>query len=97
MTTIYIGNEEININIRFDDKQIQYLGPENLVLVKKLNKIEQNVVYVDCFFRDENSRVYIEEYSIDLSDVLSEYTEVIENEYNVIVGATKDVSREPLR
>ena len=89
-TVIYLYNDGRNVILEFEGNRIQYLGPKNLLCFNRIRRIEMNVVYVECCFEDEEKKIYREEDYIDLSDVLSEYTDVLNRAYSVRVGKPKE-------
>lgn len=96
ITNIYLSNEGRNVILTFNENRIQYLGPKNLLSFHRINRIEQNVIYIDCYFEDLDGKIYCEEDYIDLSDVLCGYESVIEGKYTIIVGKRDSGERETL-
>lgn len=94
--TIYVGNEGRNVILQFNHQRIQYLGPKNLFGFQRVNRVEENVVYVSCYFEDEKGCIYTEEDYIDLAEVLCDYKEVLLSEYHVVIGKPSDSMREKL-
>lgn len=94
--TIFVWNEGRNVILQFSHQRIQYLGPKNLLAFHRVNRIEEHVIYVSCYFEDENGCIYKEEDYIDLTDVLCDDQEVLLGEYQVVIGKPSGSSREKL-
>ena len=86
VTYIYLYNNGRNIILYFNNNRVQYLGPKNLVGFHRINNIKGDVIYVDCYYKDDNNVIYSEEDYIDLTDVMSDYIDVINGNYRVILG-----------
>lgn len=93
---IYLYNEARNVILSFQKERVQYLGPKNLVSFHRINRIEQNVLYVDCYFTDSNGTIYCEEDYIDLSDVLCDHENILQSKYTISIGKPNSSERESL-
>ena len=93
----HLYNEGRNIILETPSGRVQYLGPKNLLCFHRINKIFDNVVYVDCCFEDEKGTIYHEEDYIDLTDVLSEYdTTILTRQYSLELGRGSTSKKEQL-
>lgn len=93
---IYLYNEGRNIILEFEDKRIQFLGPKNLLSFHKINKIVEHVIYVDCYFEDEDKTIYTEEDYIDLMDALSDASHILDSLYYVKLGTPNTSAKQRL-
>ena len=93
---IYLSNDGRNVILEFAGKRVQYLGPKNLISFHRVNRVDNNVLYVDCYFLSPEGKMYCEEDYIDLSDVLSDYEYVIDGKYTVILGTEKTSEKESI-
>ena len=84
--TIYLYNVGRNIYISIDDNRFMYQGPKNLIGFFRVNAIRSNTIYVDTFFIDNESKIYIEEDYIDLADVFGEKIQLLNKPYKVFLG-----------
>ena len=84
--TIYLYNEGRNVYVVLNSNKFMYLGPKNLIGFFQINGIHANTIYVDTFFIDNESKIYIEEDYIDLADVLGEKMELLDKPYKVLLG-----------
>lgn len=94
--TIYIHNIGRYIVVESIHFRHQYLGPKNLISFRQINKVANNVVYVDAVFRDVERGFIAEEEYIDLQDVLGEDNTHLECEYSVMLGKAKKLTKEEL-
>lgn len=77
---IKITNDGSNIILNIEGVNYQYLGPKNLVAFKSINKVEENVIYVDTYYSGDEG-IYVEEEYIDIMDVLADYDASLPEEY----------------
>lgn len=91
---IYLYNEGRNIILEFGKNRIQYLGPKNLLSFHRINKIDSNVLYVDCYFEDTDGLIYCEEDYIDLLDVCVDYPAILDKEYLVKLENPSESTKE---
>lgn len=94
--SIHLYNEGRNVILVWGRQRIQYLGPKNLLCFHRINRIENHVVYADCYFLDEHGKIYSEEDFIDLEDVMSGVESILEREYEVLLGQPNTSEREIL-
>ena len=85
-TKLYLYNDGRNVIILYNEHRIQYLGPKNLLSFHKVNKILENVIYVDCYFTSKEDKIYCEEDYIDLGDLFQENNLELVANYEVIIG-----------
>lgn len=94
-TQIYIYNQRRDVHVvcRMESKvnRVQYLGPKNLVSFHRINKVKNDVVYVDTYFMNEDGVIYTEEDYIDLRDLFDEYgmEEILGEAYHIQLGKMK--------
>lgn len=100
METLYEGDSDAEkrifilhnsgsmVIIRTGGREFKYQGPKNLIAFKRINKVYENVIYVDTYFRDSNGEIYCEEDFIDCYSLLKEFRceELLNSEYEVIIG-----------
>lgn len=79
-SVIKLSNDGRNVILNIEGVSYQFLGPKNLIAFKKINKVEDNVIYVDTYYTGTEG-VYIEEEFIDIVDVLADYNASIPDNY----------------
>lgn len=74
--------------IRTGGREFKYQGPKNLIAFKRINKVYENVIYVDTYFRELSGEIYCEEDYIDCYSLLKDFgcEELLNSEYEVIIG-----------
>ena len=82
----YIFNEERYIHLIVLNEEITYMGPKNLVSFKHINKKQENVLYIDTYFTDEEGKIYVEEDYVDLEGLAIEYNNPQITEMDYIIG-----------
>lgn len=68
-----IGNVGRDVYIVIGGCRYEYRGPKNLIAFKKINKLVNNVAYIDTYFLDNNNQIYVEEDYVDINDIISDY------------------------
>ena len=82
----YIFNEGRYIHLIVLNEEITYMGPKNLVSFKHINKKQENVLYIDTYFTDEEGKIYVEEDYVDLEGLAIEYNNPKISEMDYIIG-----------
>ena len=70
--SLYLYNEGRDVIIKYNDNLIKYQGPKNLVSFKRINAVQNGVIYVDTYYKDGDS-INLEEEYIDLNELWLEY------------------------
>lgn len=79
---LYLYNSGRNVYIEYSEHTIQYSGPKNLIAFKRINRITEQTLYVECYFVGENSEIFTEEDYIDLKSLFDEYGYLFEIDEN---------------
>ena len=69
----YIYNKGRNIFVEIAGEVIKYMGPKNLIAFKHINSVDNNVLSVDTYFKDEGNVIFVEEDYIPVEDIVKPY------------------------
>lgn len=91
-SVIRLSNNGRNVILNIEGIDYQYLGPKNLLSFKKINNVEDNVIYVDTYYIIDGS-ICVEEEYIDILDVLADYDISIPDSYVCEIDYSKQKSK----